>query len=180
MKNILFIQGGGNDGYEADKKLVASLKNCLGSNYKIIYPEIQSHENKPDYGWTKQIAEKISESAKDLIIVGHSFGASMILKSLSEIPIQKKIKGIFLIAAPFWKGNEDWEQGLMLKDNFADNLPYNVPLFFYHCKDDKEIPFSHFQDYQEKLNRATYRVVEHGGHQLNNDLTMVAKDIESL
>lgn len=180
MKSILFIQGGGNGGYEADKKLVASLTNALGTSYEINYPEIQSKETEPDYGWTKQIDKKISDSENNLILVGHSFGASMILKCLSENPDQKHIKGIFLIATPFWRGNEDWKQGLKLKENFPDKLPKNVPLFFYHCKDDEEISFSHFQNYQERLNRATYREIDNGGHQLNNDLTIVAKDIRTL
>lgn len=180
MKKIVFIQGGGNGGYEADKKLVDSLKNCLVQECEINYPEIQPNENEPDYGWTEQIGKKISESEDNLILVGHSFGASMILKYLSENSVQKKIKGIFLIATPFWSGNEDWVQGLMLKANFADNLPDDVALYFYHCKDDEEIPFSHLLDYQKRLNQATYRVIENGGHQLNNDLTLVAKDIESL
>lgn len=180
MKTILFIQGGGNGGYEADKKLVASLKNALEKKYEIAYPEIQLKETESDYGWTKQIGEKISENDKNLILVGHSFGASMILKFLSENPVQTELKGIFLIATPYWNGNDDWIQGLMLKDNFADKLPDNVPMFFYHCKDDEEIPFSQLQDYKEKLNRAVYREIEKGGHQLNNDLTIVAKDIESL
>jgi len=180
MKKILFIQGGGNGGYEADKKLVDSLKNCLGQDYEINYPEIQPNENEPDYGWTKQIEKKVSECEDNLILVGHSFGASMILKYLSENSVQKKIKGIFLISTPFWNGDEDWVKGLMLNDNFADNLPDNVPLFFYHCKDDEEIPFSHLNNYQKKINKAAYREIDKGGHQLNNDLSIVARDIKDL
>lgn len=180
MKKILFIQGGGNGGYKADKKLVISLQNALGNEYEINYPEIHSKETESDYGWTKQIGEKNTGSENNLILVGHSFGASMILKYLSENPIHKKIKGIFLIATPFWSGNEDWMQGLILKDNFADKLPDNVPMFFYHSKDDEEIPFSQFNDYQKKINRATYREIDIGGHQLKNDLTIVAKDIKTL
>ncbi|MDO6761756.1 hypothetical protein Q4566_16225 [Tamlana sp. 2_MG-2023] len=57
MKTILFIQGGGNGGYEADKKLVASLKNALEKKYEIAYSEIQSKETESDYGWTKQICK---------------------------------------------------------------------------------------------------------------------------
>lgn len=180
MKKILFIQGGGNGGYEADKKLAHSLKNCLGQDYEINYPEIQPNENEPDYGWTKQIEKKVSECEDNLILVGHSFGASMILKYLSENSVQKKIKGIFLISTPFWNGDEDWVKGLMLNDNFADNLPDNVPLFFYHCKDDEEIPFSHLNNYQKKINKAAYREIDKGGHQLNNDLSIVARDIKDL
>lgn len=180
MNNVLFIQGGGDGGYETDKKLVSSLKNCLGEDYEINYPEFQSNENEPDFGWTRQIGEKVSKSEDNLILVGHSFGASMILKYLSENSVQNKAKGVFLIATPFWSGDKSWVQGLLLKENFADKLPKNTPVFFYHSKDDEEIPFSHFRNYQRAFSNAKYSEIDKGGHQLNNDLSIVAKEIKDL
>jgi len=118
---VLFIQGGGDGGHEADAKLAASLQTSLGNEYEIKYPEIQPDEP-PDFGWTQQIGKKISEIKGDVILVGHSFGASMILKYLSENSVDKKIDGIFLIAAPFWSGNEEWKTALKLQDNFAEKL----------------------------------------------------------
>ncbi len=115
-----------------------------------------------------------------MILAGHSFGASMILKCLSEHPVNKKLAGIFLLATPFWNGNEDWQTGLKLQEDFADKLPEQVPLFFYHCHDDQEVPFSHFDHYRQKLKQATFREIKTGGHQLNNDLTLVASDIKTL
>lgn len=178
--HILFIQGGGDGGYEADKALVASLQKALGKGYDINYPEIYSDESMSDFGWTQQIAEIISEIKSEIILVGHSFGASMILKYLSECSVTKKIPGVFLVATPFWDGNEDWQKGLRLQEDFDDRLPDQVPIFFYHCQDDEEIPFSHLEHYKQKLTRATFREIKSGGHQLNNDLTLVAKDIKSL
>lgn len=179
-KQILFIQGGGEGGYEADTELVARLQLALGNGYNINYPEIKSGESSFDFGYIKQIGKKISETKNDIIIAGHSFGASMILKYLSENSVNKKIAGIFLIATPFWTGNEDWQIGLKLKENFADKLPDEVPIFFYHCQDDEETPFSHLNHYKHKLPQATFREIKKGGHQLINDLTSVVKDIKSL
>ena len=179
-KHILFIQGGGDGGYEADKELVDSLQKALGKGYDINYPEIKSDESASDFGWTQQIGNKLSETKGDIILVGHSFGASMILKYLSENSVIKKIEGIFLIATPFWDGNEYWEIGLKLQEDFAEKLPDDVPIFFYHCQDDEEIPFSHMDHYKQKLTQATFREIKSGGHQLNNDLTFVANDIKNL
>ncbi len=179
-KQILFIQGGGDKGYEVDKALVASLKTALGKGYDIKYPEIKPDESLPDFGWIQQIGNEISECKNDVILAGHSFGASMILKYLSENSINKKIAGIFLVAAPFWDGNEDWKAGLKLRENFADNLPDEVSIFFYHCQDDAEAPFYSLNVYKQKLPRAAFREIKSGGHQLNNDLTLVANDIKSL
>ena len=93
-KHILFIQGGGEGGYEADSELVASLQTALGKGYDINYPEIKPDESASDFGWTQQIGKKISETKGDIIVVGHSFGASMILKYLSENTVNKNIAGI--------------------------------------------------------------------------------------
>ncbi len=179
-KHLLFIQGGGEGGYEADAALVASLQTALDKEYAIHYPEIKTDESASDFGWLRQIGEKISEAKIDIILVGHSFGASMILKYLSENSVTKKIAGIFLIATPFWNGNEDWQIGLKLSEKFADKLPDKVPIFLYHCQDDEEVPFFHFDHYKQKLTQATFREIKKGGHQLNNDLALVAHDIKSL
>ena len=178
-KHILFIQGGGDDGYEVDKDLVASLQTALKKDYPINYREIKCDVSVPDFGWLKQISKHIIEIEGTIILVGHSFGASMILKLLSEHSFDK-IEAVFLIATPFWNGDEDWQTGLLLKDNFADKLPEDVPFFLYHCEDDEEIRFSHLILYQQKLARATFRKIKTGGHQLNNDLTLVASDIKAL
>jgi predicted alpha/beta hydrolase family esterase len=178
--NILFIQGGGDNGYEVDEALVSSLREKLGVNYPIHYPRIASDENSPNFGWTEQIGKEISKMNQDFILAGHSFGASMILKYLSENSVTKNIKGIFLLATPFWNGDEEWQNGLKLKDNFADRLPGKVPVFLYHCIDDEEIPFSQLGHYKKTITSATFRKIKEGGHQFNNALAELATDIRSI
>jgi len=179
-KEVLFIQGGGgNKDYEADAKLVASLREELGKGYTVHYPRLPN-ESSPDFGRSKQIAKEISLIKGGIIFVGHSLGASMLLKYFSENEVKKKIAGIFLISTPFWSGDEDWKQGLKLNEDFPDTLPENVPIFLYHSRDDEEVPFEHLSLYAQKLPQATVREIASGGHQLNNSLSLVAKDIKSL
>ena len=179
-KQVIFFQGGGGqEDYDADAKLVDSLKLNLGSSYSVHYPRL-SEEEAPDFGRRKQIGNEISASPEDVILVGHSLGASMLLAFLSENEVKKKVAGIFLISTPFWSGNEDWVKPLKLQSNFADRLNMKTPLFFYHCRDDKEVPFAHFDIYKKVLPWATFREIPTGGHQLDNDLTTVASDIKSI
>ncbi|QIP13070.1 hypothetical protein G8759_10735 [Spirosoma aureum] len=179
-KQVLFIQGGGENGYEADDKLVASLQNALGTNYEISYPRLQTDEAAPDFGWIKQIGNEIDKLEDGVILVAHSLGASLLLKYLSEKKASKKVAGILLLSTPFWTGNEEWVQGLKLQGDFAQRLPLNSRIFFYHCRDDEEVPFDHLATYRQKLPAATFREIERGGHQLGNNLTIVAKDIQNL
>ena len=177
---VLFIHGAGDEGYEADKKLVASLQAGLGETYELRYPQMFSDETLSDFGWPPQIGKEIASIKGNVILVAHSLGASLLLKYLSEKETKKKIRAIFLISTPFWRGDEDWKQGLKLHKNFPDKLPKKVPVFLYHCKDDKEVPFDHLGLYSQNLPQATVREIANGSHQLNNDLTIVAKDIQSL
>jgi uncharacterized protein len=179
-KQVLFIQGGGEDGYSADTKMVESLQKSLGKDYYVIYPQMPSDKAAPDFGWQEQIEKEIEKVGDPVIVVAHSLGASLLLKYLSENKISKKLAGIFLIATPFWSGKENWVQGLKLQNDFAENLSQNVRIFFYHCRDDEEVPFDHLTTYRQKLPRAIFHEIKSGGHQLDNNLSLVAKDILNL
>ncbi|MDB5155806.1 MAG: hypothetical protein JWR50_513 [Mucilaginibacter sp.] len=179
-KQVLFIQGGGNGGYGADAKLVASLQKALGKAYELHYPQVQTDEAAPDFGWLKQISAAIGQLNGTIILVAHSLGASLLLKYLAENEVQKKVAGIFLLATPFWGGSEQWIQGLKLQEGFAEKLPENSRIFFYHCRDDGEVPFDQLAAYRHKLPAATFREMESCGHQFGNDLSLVANNIKVL
>jgi hypothetical protein len=179
-KKVLFIQGGGSqEDYQADQYLVDSLQQSLGDAYSVHYPHLPN-ESVPDFGRIKQIDQELSRMKGNPIVVGHSLGASMLLKYVSQNEVKQKPTALFLIATPFWSGGEQWKKGFMLPENFADRLSRDIPIFFYHSQDDKEVPFAHLAIYRQKLPWATFRELARGGHQLNNDLTIVAKDIKSL
>lgn len=179
-KQIVFIQGGGYNGYDDDKSLVRSLQQEIGNNYTVLYPKLTSDESAPDFGWLKEIEKEIAKIKSDFFIVAHSLGASMVLKFLSENPATKNIKGVFLIATPFWSGTEDWKQGLKLKEKFEEHLPIHIPFFLYYAKDDEEVPFSHFNKYKRKMPEANFHERNTGGHQFDHNLTLIANDITSL
>ena len=181
MENqVIFLHGGGSrEHYDADEKLAESLKSHLGPSYFIRYPFLPD-DGSPDLGRRGQIKQYISESGDGVIIIAHSFGASMLLACLSEFEIERKIAGIFLIATPFWQGDEDWVEPFKLRPDFAEKLDNKIPLFFYHCRDDEEVPFSQLSSYKEQLPWATFREIPTGGHQVGEDLSVVADDIKSL
>jgi predicted alpha/beta hydrolase family esterase len=179
-QQVLFIQGGGGDeNYEADSKLVASLQEALGNAYVVHYPHLPTTDE-PDFGRLQQIGQALSELPVDSIAVGHSLGASMLLKYLSETPTRHPLAGLFLLATPFWRGEEEWKQGLKLSPDFAEKLPANVPIYLYHCQDDDQVPLDHLGLYAQQLPQAHVRQLPSGGHQFNHDASLVANEIKSL
>ena len=131
-KHVVFFQGGGGQkDHDADAGMVASLISNLGTTYIVHYP-VLLNEKAPDYGRHKQISHEISIKGDGVILAGHSFGASMLLKYFSENRITKKIEGVVLISTPFWSGDEDWVKPFKLHKDVAERLNKKIPLFFYH------------------------------------------------
>ncbi len=142
-KHVLFIHGAGEGAYEADKKLAASLEKTLGTNYEVHFPAIVDEGNVPYEQWKPQIEQELAAMPEPIMLVGHSVGASIVIKWLSETEVKKPIAGIFLIAAPFW-GGDGWRyegyEKLALPEGFAAKLPQGVPIFLYHSRDDEVVP----------------------------------------
>jgi predicted alpha/beta hydrolase family esterase len=179
-RQVLLIHGGGQGAYGEDKKLAANLRELLGASYEVRYPEMPD-EDSPSYeAWKERIARELAALDGEVILVGHSLGGSILLKYLSEEEVEKPVAGIFLIAPPYW-GTEDWEVSeYALQDSFASKVPRELPMFFYHSRDDEVVPFAHLALYTEQLAHATFREFDDRGHQLNDDLSEVAQDIKGL
>jgi len=180
QKHLLFIHGGGADAYEADQPLAASLQAALGSDYDVSYPRMP-HPDQPSYAaWKDTIIQHIGATEGEICLVGHSFGASILLKILTEVTVPRLPSGVFLVATPFW-GAADWEvDEYALRDDFAASLLEGLPIFLYHSRDDDVVPFDHLSLYANQFPQATLREFDGRGHQFNDDLADVAADIRDL
>ena len=177
--HILFIHGAGEGAYTEDKLLADNLQQQLGDSYSVVCPKLPNEADAPYDQWKHIILDTIHGMPEPVILAGHSVGASILLKILSETTPDKHIAGIYLLATPFWGGDgwryDGYEQ-LQLPSDIANILP-KAPIYLYHCKNDEIVPFTHLGLYKKLLPDATIREVAGGNHQFNNDLTVVAQDI---
>jgi len=181
--NVLFIQGAGAGAYEEDKKLVNRLERELGSSYEVHYPAMPNEDDAHYDQWSRQIERDLLKLRGPIALVGHSVGASVLVKYLSEADPRNRVAGIFLMANPFWGGTgwryEGWEE-LALSPQSALKLSSWAAIFLYHARDDETVPFDHLALYAKALPHAKVRQLKTGGHQLNDQLSVVAEDIRSL
>lgn len=179
-RQVLFVHGAGEGAHAEDSKLVASLEQQLGTDYRIHYPKMPN-EAEPDYTpWKQRIAEELATMGDGAILVGHSFGASVAIKQLVEPDFKASLAALFLIAAPFW--HEDfWRWDAMyLPAEVATLVPRGLPVFLYHGRADEIVPFDHLEMYARTLPQAVVRRLDDRNHQLNDDLSEVAIDIRQL
>lgn len=182
-KPILFIHGSGGAGvYAEDGLLVSSLTKALGDEYAVHYPKMPLEDSAAYADWKAQISKALAAIHQPVIFVAHSVGGAILLKYLiemqAEAQVEVAIAGLFLLAAPYFGGDENWNYPEMtLPPDFAARLPVIPRIFLYHSRDDAVVPFAHLGLYEAQFPQATVRAFEGRGHQFGNDLTEVAEDI---
>jgi predicted alpha/beta hydrolase family esterase len=179
-KQVLFIQGAGEGAYEIDKELVDALRDELGAEYNVNYPRMPEEESAGYEEWKARISKELAALDGRLILVAHSVGSSMLLKYISEERLEKHLAGLFFIAAPYW-GVGYWQMDeFTVDEERASRSLRALPVFFYHSRDDDVVPFTHLARHAENFPQAIVRTFDGRGHQFNNDLSEVARDIMSL
>jgi predicted alpha/beta hydrolase family esterase len=152
-RDVLFVHGGGEGAHEADEELAASLRNALGGGYDVRSPKMPDEDNPEVGAWKGKIAGELAAMDGEAILVGHSVGAHILLKYLSEEEVEKPVAGLFLVAAPY-AGTGGWElEDYALPEDFASKLPRDLPIFFYHGRDDEVAPFGH-PPFTKRISRA--------------------------
>jgi hypothetical protein len=180
-KQVLFVQGGGEGVHDRwDSKLVASLERELGKTYAVRYPRMPG-EDDPSYpAWKAALMEEFHALEDGAILVGHSLGATILLRVLADQQPKCRFGGLFVIAAPFI-GEGGWpSDDANAADDFPRRLPPGLPVCLYHGIDDEIVPIAHVSLYGKAIPHAVVRTLEHRDHQLNDDMSEVARDIRSL
>jgi uncharacterized protein len=179
-RHVLFVHGGREGAHEADEKLAASLRDALGAAYEVRSLKMPNEDRLEYEAWKEKIARELAVMDGKAVLVGHSLGASVLLKYLSEGEMQKPVAGLFLVASPYW-GAKGWEsEEYALPEAVASKLPEGLPVFLYHSRDDEVVPFAHLALHEAKLPQATVRGFDGRGHQFDDDLSEVARGIREV
>jgi predicted alpha/beta hydrolase family esterase len=180
-KQVLFIQGGGAGTYdEWDNKLVDSLRRELGPGYDVRYPRMPNEANPSYTMWKVALAEEIAGLDDGAVLIGHSLGGTILINALAEAPPNRKLAGVFLIAAPF-VGAGGWpSEDIKPTAELGGRLPLRTPIYLYHGSKDDTAPFAHVDLYEGAIPGAIVHRLRGRNHQLNDDLAEVAAGVRAL
>lgn len=180
-KQILFIQGAGEAVHDQwDNKLVESLERELGSDYAVLYPRMPE-EADPRYPiWKAALLKLLDGLDNGAVLVGHSIGATILLTVLADERPKFRPGALILIAPPFI-GDGGWpSEDIVARADFSAMLPAGMPILFYHGSEDDIVPPTHAGLYAKTIPAAVFRFLPHRNHQLDNDLSEIARDIRRL
>ncbi|MDR7331818.1 alpha/beta fold hydrolase [Roseateles asaccharophilus] len=178
-KDVVFIQGGGKGAHAADAPLATSLKQSLGDGADVHFPRMRGEDDPSLQPWVRQIADEVAKRPGPVTLVGHSLGGAMLLRYLAAQTPPVSVDALVLLAAPAWDGKQWAFDELKLPDDLNDRLAAIPRLLLYHCRDDEVVPFAHLALHARRLPRAVSCAFERGGHQFDNDLREVAKDMQT-
>jgi len=153
------------DKLKSSKGWKDSLQEDLGEEFEVLMPRMPNPSNAVYEEW-KIWFERIIELCDDnLIFIGHSLGGIFLAKYFSENIISKKIKAVFLVAAPFDDSNS--EESLS-----PFKLPASLEKFEKQCeniyllqsRDDILVLFEEMEKYKKALPKAKTFIFEGRGH----------------
>ena len=177
-RQILLIQGGGKGVHdEWDNKLFDDLSRELGDGHEVHYPRMPA-EDDPSYArWSAAIRREMAALNDGAVVAGHSVGGTIMIHAIAEQPPEQEFAAIVLIAAPFvgeggWPGDE-----FQLPSDLGARLPRGVRVHVFHGLDDVTAPPSHADLYARAIPQAQVHRLPGRDHQLNNDLSEVARAI---
>lgn len=197
-QQILVIHGG--DSFATHEEYLVFLKNIeidfekstkrgwkerlgevLGDAYEVVYPKMPNNMNARYAEWKIWFEKYIAYLEDEVVLLGHSLGGVFLVKYLAENAYSKKIRALFLVAAPY----DDEDSGESLVDF---TLPTNLEkvaqqvkrVFLYHSKDDPVVPFADLGKYKKLFSKATVRVLEGRGHMGQEEFPEIAEDLRSI
>jgi predicted alpha/beta hydrolase family esterase len=164
--------------YFNQKKWKDSLKDDLGNDFDIIAPQMPNKSNAKYLEWKIWFEKFIPFIKDEVIFIGHSLGGLFIAKYLSENILPRKIKAIFLVAAPFGDNLPEYTLGDFKLPNSLDKFrEQGGNIYLYHSKDDYVVPFSDLEGYTSQLPMAKTNVFDDRGHFTQEKFPEIVDDI---
>lgn len=153
---------------------------ALGESYQVIIPQMPNRFNARYKEW-KIWFDKIAELLEnDVILIGSSLGGIFLAKYLAENTFSKKLKAVFLVAAPY---NTDVDSDLcdfVTSEDLSNIEKQTNHVFIYQSENDEIVPFEDCRKYEKLLPEATLRVFESYGHFKLAEFPEIVKEIRSL
>lgn len=153
---LLFLHGAG--GEEAGRALAAELAAVVGAD--PLVPPLPAEDFARE-AWASPIADALDGLDAEDLVIGHSFGASMLLHALAERP--QVPWTVHLLGMPDW-GPEGWDvPDYLLAPTDAERL-HGTALHLHHATDDEVVPRAHLDLHTVSFPSASVHRHPVGGH----------------
>ena len=157
-RRILFVHGAGEHTHELSKPLVAGYQSKLGADYAISFPRMPEAGD-PDYRrWADAVLAELASFDDAAIVVGHSFGGTVLLTALTDHPKASNVRGVITMVAPFF-GQGGWQFDISgPSDRIAGHFPETIPVSLLHGSADEVVSPDHVRLFAKAIPHADVQI----------------------
>ncbi|MDP3052495.1 MAG: alpha/beta hydrolase [bacterium] len=158
-----------------------TLGGKLGKKFEVISLDMPNKANAKYAEWKIWFEKFIPYIKTGVILVGHSLGGIFLAKYLSENKFSKKIRAVFLVAAPY--DTEDTGESLadfILPKKLSKLSQAAENIFIYQSQDDPVVLFVNALKYKKALPQAKMRIFKNRGHFNQASFPEMIKEIKKL
>jgi predicted alpha/beta hydrolase family esterase len=144
-----------------------TLSEELGKSFEVYAPRMPNSNSAKYEEWKIWFEKFIPLMSDDVVLLGHSLGGIFLAKYLSTENFPKKIRAVFLVAAPFDTDNEGRGEKLpefAIYGPLAKLAEQGGEIHLYHSKDDQIVNFGELAKYEAQLPKSKVHVFEDRGH----------------
>lgn len=143
--------------------LLARLRADL-PDWEIVAPVMPEPDTPRWEPWRDAVRAELAARPGIRALVGHSLGGSVLAKVLAEDGAPPDLKGLALVAAPYWGADPDWDGGgFTLPPDLGARLA-GLPVHLFHAKNDGLVPSWRQERYALELPGAFAHALSGGGH----------------
>ncbi|MEA3323040.1 MAG: alpha/beta hydrolase [Patescibacteria group bacterium] len=136
-----------------------NLQEDLGNDFQIVKPDMPSKRNAKYYEWNIWFQKIVPYLDDNVVLVGHSLGATFLVKYLAENKLSVNASQLHLVAGVFgYKGGFGLPRSFELIEQQSKNI------FLYHSKDDVVVDFEDALKFQNVLQSAKLVQFEDRSH----------------
>lgn len=158
----------------------ANLQETLGDKYEVLIPRMPNSNNAKYVEWVIWFEKMFPFLNDEVIIVGHSLGASFLAKYLSEERFPKKILATFLVSGPYDSDGDRPMVEFILPSSLVLLEEQGGTISLYHSKDDPVVAFSELAKYKKALSNAKSNVFEDRKHFNQESFPEIVTDIQGI
>lgn len=197
-QQVVFIHGG--ESFETKEEFYEFIRNCEydpyeperrrwrdslkveleEKGYEWIFLQMPCRWNAEYNVWYMWFQKLVPYLRDDVILIGHSLGASFFVKYLYDQKIPVSIAQLHLVAPAVIKdqceGLGGFATDLELFSGFQNNIP---KIHIYHSVDDEAVPYIHSEKLAEALSAAHFHKFTDRGHFLGEDFPEIKVNILS-
>lgn len=157
------------------------LQVVLGDGFDVLSPEMPCSRWNAKYDEWKLWFEKVAALLDDEVaLVGHSLGGSFLARYLAENRLQKKVRGLFLVSAPFRGTPDEPLLDFTPPDDLSKVGEQAEKIYLYHSADDPVVPIGDVDGFAAAWPQATVRRLDGRGHINQEDFPELVSDIRQL